>query len=165
MKSIEKTYQKLSQIEHIQKRPGMYIGSIKKTKEFNWIYDNDFIQEKEITYSPGFLKIFDEILTNALDHSERSKTLNCIKVTFDKNKISVYNNGEGIPVVLHKDYNVYIPELIFGTLLSGSNYDDLEKRTGAGTNGLGSKLTCIFSKEFTIETVDSERKLKFIQTK
>ena len=163
--SIETTYQKMTQIEHIQKRPGMYIGQTKKINESTWIYKNDCIIKEDTSYSPGFLKIFDEILTNALDHSERNKGLTCIKINWDnEGLITIYNNGEGIPIVLHPVYKVYIPELIFGTLLSGSNYNDSEKRTGAGTNGLGSKLTCIFSKKFTVETVDSEQQLKFIQT-
>lgn len=38
--------------------------------------------------------------------------------------ISVWNNGKGIPVAIHKEHNIYVPELIFGHLLTGSNYND-----------------------------------------
>lgn len=164
-KSVEETYRKLSQIEHIKHRPGMYTGSIKKQLEEMWIVEADNIKRKMINYSPGFLKIFDEILTNAQDANTKDTSVNIIKVDFNQEtgEISVFNNGKGIPVVIHKEHNIYVPELIFGHLLSGSNYDDNLSRTGSGINGLGSKLTNIFSKSFTIETVDSENKLKFVQ--
>ncbi len=164
-KTIEETYQKLSQKEHILKRPGMYIGDIKKQPHYTWFFDKE-MKKDTLEYSDGFVKIFDEILTNALDHSMRDSTLNQIKVSYDEKSgiIEVYNNGEGIPVVIHSEHKIYVPELIFGHLLSGSNYDDTVTRTGAGTNGLGSNCTNIFSKWFKVETVDHTRGLKFEQT-
>ena len=169
-KTLEETYKKLTQREHILHRGGMYIGSVKKQMEELWIAKdtNDKkikMEKKMIEYSPGFMKIFDEILTNATDHSTRDKTVTIIKVDYDvtTGEISVTNNGTGIPVELHKEHNMYIPELIFGNLLSGSNYDDSSTRTGAGTNGLGSKIVSVYSKRFIVETIDSERKKKFYQ--
>jgi DNA topoisomerase-2 len=49
-----------------------------------------------------------------------------LKVTIDSEQgsISVFNNGKGIPVVIHKEHKIYVPELIFGHLLTGSNYND-----------------------------------------
>lgn len=46
----------------------------------------------------------------------------------ENNTISVWNNGKGIPVVEHKVEKVYVPALIFGQLLTSSNYDDDEKK-------------------------------------
>lgn len=166
-KTIEQKYQKLSQREHVLHRPGMYIGSIAKTNEEQWVFDvtqNKMIK-KFVEFSPGFLKIFDEVLTNATDHVTRDATVTTIKVDYDKKtgEISVWNNGSGIPVVLHKEHNLYVPELIFGHLLSGSNYDDNQQRVGAGTNGIGAKACSIFSKSFIIETIDSDNKKKFVQ--
>ena len=165
-KTIEETYKKLSQREHVLHRPGMYIGSIKKQMEELWVPNQEFKMEKKmVEYSPGFMKIFDEILTNATDHSFRDSTVTQIKVDYNKEtgEINVWNNGSGIPVIKHKEHDMYIPELIFGHLLSGSNYDDSNTRTGAGTNGLGSKCTSIYSKKFKIETLDSNSALKFTQ--
>ncbi len=163
-KTIEETYQKLSQKEHILKRPGMYIGDVKKQPHHTWFFEEE-MKKDIVEYSDGFVKIFDEILTNALDHSMRDQTLTQIKVSFQEETgiIEVFNNGEGIPVVIHEKHKIYVPELIFGHLLSGSNYDDTVTRTGAGTNGLGSNCTNIFSKKFKVETVDSSRGLKFEQ--
>ena len=168
-KKIEETYQKLTQREHVLLRSGMYIGSTKKQMEELWVAkesDEGLKMEKVmVEYSPGFMKIFDEILTNATDHSFRDLSVNMIKVNYDKStgEISVWNNGKGIPVQLHKEHNMYVPELIFGHLLSGSNYDDTTTRTGAGTNGLGSKLSNIYSSKFIVETIDSDEKKKFVQ--
>ncbi len=166
-KTIEDKYKKLSGREHILLRPGMYIGDVKKINEELWTINNtDKKMEKKIVeYSPGFLKIFDEVLTNATDHATRDQTVTIIKVDYNKNtgEISVYNNGAGIPVVIHKEQKIYVPELIFGHLLSGSNYNDNDKRTGSGTNGIGIKTCNIYSKKFIVETVDSDNQKKYIQ--
>jgi DNA topoisomerase-2 len=168
-KTIENTYKKLTQREHVLERPGMYIGSVKKQMEELWVAkESDSIPKMEKTmveYSPGFMKIFDEVLTNATDHSFRDVTVTTIKVEYSKEtgEISVWNNGSGVPIQLHKEHCVFVPELIFGHLLSGSNYDDTNVRTGAGTNGLGSKLSNIYSSKFTVETIDSDEKKKFVQ--
>ncbi len=170
VKTLEETYKKLTQREHILYRGGMYIGSVKKQMEELWVgkgYDNGTIKMEKtmVEYSPGFIKIFDEVLTNATDHSFRDSTVTTIKVEYSQEtgEISVWNNGTGIPVEIHKEHNMYIPELIFGHFLSGSNYDDTTTRTGAGTNGIGSKASNVYSKRFIIETVDSDRKKKFVQ--
>ena len=168
-KTIEETYKKLSQREHILTRGNMYIGSTKKQLEEQWVAEENEgeirMKKQMVEYTPGFMKIFDEILTNATDHAARDPTVNLIKVDFDQTTglISVWNNGKGIPVVLHKDHNMYVPELIFGHFLSGSNYDDTQTRTGAGTNGIGSKASAVYSKQFIVETIDSENQKKFVQ--
>lgn len=46
----------------------------------------------------------------------------------EANTIRVWNNGDGVPVEVHKEEKVYVPELIFGHLLTSSNYDDDEKK-------------------------------------
>ena len=174
VKSVEETFVKKTQLEHIIDIPDTYIGSIEKTDIDTWIFDedNEKIIYKNIKYIPGLYKIFDEVLVNAIDQHVRTENdekiinkVNTIKVNFDEatNSISVFNNGEGIPIVEHKEHGVWIPELIFGHLLTSSNYDKNEKKITGGKNGYGAKLANIFSKTFKIETVDAERKLKYVQ--
>jgi DNA topoisomerase II len=67
----------------------------------------------------------------------------------------IQNDGEGIPVQIHQEYNVYVPELIFGHLHTSDNYDDTELRVTGGRNGYGAKLTNIFSTMFTVECADT----------
>ena len=74
----------------------------------------------------------------------------------EKNIISIKNGGKGIPIEIHKDYNIYVPELIFGNLLTSSNYNDDIKKVTGGRNGLGAKLTNIYSKKFIVETADKK---------
>ena len=168
MTKLEEKYQKLSQIQHILKRPDTYIGSTEEEKEKLWIFDDNSSRliNKEITYVPGLYKIFDEILVNAADHySNNPNKVNEIKVEINKeqNLLSVENNGPGIEVAKHPKENIYIPELIFGNLLTSSNYNDNQKRVTGGRNGYGAKLTNIFSKFFQVETYDVDRKLYYKQ--
>jgi len=164
--TLEQTYQKLTQREHVLKRPDTYVGSVKPIITDMWVLENPRdlnnikIVKKSVKYTPAFIKIFDEILTNASDHYWRTKSVKKIKITFDGEKFEVYNDGQGIPIKKHKKERVYIPELIFGHLLAGSNFNDDEVRFGGGRNGLGAKLTNIFSTKFIVETADGIHKYR-----
>ncbi|KAK6124842.1 hypothetical protein DH2020_041418 [Rehmannia glutinosa] len=164
-KTIEETYQKRTQHHHILLRPDTYIGSIVKSTQNLWVYEGDKMVNRNVTYVPGLYKIFDEILVNAADNKQRDPKMDVLEVEIDaeNNFISVYNNGEGIPVAKHRVANVCVPEMIFGQLLTSSNYDDSTKKTTGGRNGFGAKLTNIFSTEFIVETADAKRKKKYRQ--
>ncbi|XP_059762564.1 DNA topoisomerase 2-alpha [Balaenoptera ricei] len=165
--SIERIYQKKTQLEHILLRPDTYIGSVESVTQQMWVYDEDIgINCREVTFVPGLYKIFDEILVNAADNKQRDPKMSCIRVTIDpeNNLISIWNNGKGIPVVEHKVEKMYVPALIFGQLLTSSNYDDEEKKVTGGRNGYGAKLCNIFSTKFTVETASREYKKMFKQT-
>ena len=158
-----KTYTKLSQIEHVLKRPGMYIGSIDKETSIMDIYNNNKIIEKEIEYSPGLYKLYDEIISNAYDEAIRNKNVKNIYVSIVDNSISIMNDGSSVGIVIDKKNNIYVPELIFGHLLTSSTFTE-EKRITAGTHGLGAKLTNIYSKKFEVEIGDSKNKLHYYQS-
>ena len=157
-----KTYTKLSQIEHVLKRPGMYIGSIEKEISIIDIFSNKKIIEKEIEYSPGLYKIYDEIISNSYDEAIRNKNVKNIHINIIDNSISIMNDGSSIEAVMDKKNNVYLPELIFGQLLTSSTFTE-EKRITAGTHGLGAKLTNIYSKRFEIDIGDAKNKLNYTQ--
>jgi DNA topoisomerase-2 len=164
VKSNSEKYQKLTHKEHVLLRPDTYVGSvITETRNLFVVEDpkdlnNIKIVNKPTNFNPGFLKLFDEILTNASDHYIRSGDVKYIKVNVTKDSISVENDGSGIPVEMHTKEKCYIPELIFGHLLAGENFDDNIERTWGGKNGLGAKLTNIFSKKFILETCDGKKK-------
>ena len=165
--TIEEQYQKVTQYEHILKRPDSYIGSIEFQKERLWVYNSETekLEFREVKYVPGLFKIFDEILVNAADNYQNDKSMKYIKVTIDrdKNTIKVKNGGRGIPIEIHKKYNMYVPQLIFGNLLTSSNYNDDVKKVTGGRNGYGAKLTNIYSKTFIVETAYSEKGKKYYQ--
>lgn len=160
-------YQKLTQLEHILKRPDTYIGSVEKTEMKMWVYDepSQSMVHRDVKIVPGLYKIFDEILVNAADNKIRDPSMDTLDVKIDPetNTISVLNNGKGIPIEIHKKEKIYIPELIFGNLLTSSNYDDDAKKVTGGRNGYGAKLCNIFSTEFTVETGDKATKRKYKQ--
>eukprot|EP00592_Proboscia_alata_P019197 CAMPEP_0194418490 /NCGR_PEP_ID=MMETSP0176-20130528/17623_1 /TAXON_ID=216777 /ORGANISM="Proboscia alata, Strain PI-D3" /LENGTH=1564 /DNA_ID=CAMNT_0039224989 /DNA_START=235 /DNA_END=4929 /DNA_ORIENTATION=- len=167
-KTIEQVYQKKTQLEHILLRPDTYIGSVERVNTNMWVLDSESneIVDRNITYTPGLFKIFDEIVVNASDNKQRDHGMDKLEITIDgpSNTISVKNTGKTIPVVMHKEHNCYVPTLIFGHLLTGSNFDDDEKKTTGGRNGYGAKLANIFSTEFVVECSDvAGTKKKFKQ--
>lgn len=164
--TLEDIYKKRDMHEAVLKEPDMWMGSIHLDKKDLWIYDESktSMVKKEIEYIPGLYKIYDEILVNARDQTIRDKTCRIIKVNIDKQtgKIRVWNDGLSIPVEIHKEYNIYVPELIFANLLTSANYDKKGKITG-GKNGLGAKLANIYSTEFNINIIDSKNKKSYFQ--
>lgn len=170
--SLATKYKKLEGREHVLSRPGMYIGSVDVDTCSAWVFDNNGqLVKQDLKYVAGLYKIFDEILVNAIDHAVRLKMTETkhyvknIKVTIDKESgvIEVFNDGEGIEVAKHPEHNTYIPELIFGHLLTSTNYDDSEEKCIGGQNGIGAKACNIYSETFEVETVDSTRKLLYKQ--
>lgn len=167
--SIERIYQKKTQLEHILLRPDTYIGSVEKATQPMWVYDeaSEGMIQRDITYVPGLYKIYDEILVNAADNKQRDPhgmTSIRIEINPEQNRIQIWNNGKGIPVVEHATEKVFVPTLIFGQLLTSSNYNDDEKKVTGGRNGYGAKLCNIFSTKFVLETSCREFKKCFKQT-
>jgi len=156
-KSVEQTYEKMTPREHILSRPDMYVGTLQRQEEGQWVWNEKRgkMVWHECRYIPGMYKIFDEILVNAADNKARDpkgQTYVDVQVNEETGQIVVKNDGAGIPVAKHKTYDLWVPEMIFGHLLTSSNYDDKEERTTGGRYGYGAKLTNIFSKKFTVET-------------
>ena len=164
--SIEDQYKRKSLRQHILDLPDSYIGSIQVDKiKIHGYNDNEekiTISDKEIVL--GLYKIFDEILVNAADNTVRDKKCNSIKtnIDIDTGIIEVSNNGSTIPIELHKEENMYVPEMVFGNLLTSGNYDKKGKTVG-GKNGYGAKCANIYSLWFDIEIYDTIRKKKYYQ--
>lgn len=150
MSSVSRRYQKLTQLEHLHARPEMYVGGMEIETVKMWIHGMGLV---DVDISRGILKVFEEITSNAFDNVSRGHTTK-IEVDISPEEFSVKNNGLPIPIVVHEEHNITIPELVFGHFLTGDNYNDNEERQGAGRNGYGAKLTNAFSTEFYVEVVD-----------
>lgn len=127
------------------------------------------ILEKNVSFCTGLVQLFLEILNNARDRTvvtDVESKCNKIDVQVDERtgEISIQNNGDSIPVEIHAKERIYIPEMIFGHLLTSSNYDDSERRIVGGRNGYGAKLTNIYSSRFSIELVDAKTRQRYSQT-
>lgn len=160
-KTIEEKYQHLDEISHILKRPGMYIGSIKNEPKSFFLYnpETELLELREIEYVPGLLKLVDEPLSNSCDEFRRESNMGLTDITvkIDTNATLTIRDSGGVPVVMHKTSGKMLPDFIFGELRTSSNYDDNEARDVVGTNGIGSKISGIFSKSFSIFTADSKK--------
>ena len=155
-----KQFQSLTDIEHVLKRPEVYGGQLGK-EEREFVIDGK-IEDLEI--SPMLYKMVDEAIVNAVDNYTRGNKTSKLYVTMSKSGlISIYNNGQGVPVEIHAN-GKWTPEMVFFHLRSGQNFEDGNGREVGGKNGYGIKLAAIFSKSFTIDTVDKARCLKYVQT-
>ena len=157
-------YERLSHVEHILKRPDTYVGSLVPETGHYWVRDEDDFKLSELSVSPGLVKIFDEVLVNAIDqYSLHPKKIRSISVAAKRGEIQVINWGVGIPIKTHPTEKgadgkpIWIPELIFGHLLTSSNYNDDEQRVTGGRNGYGAKLTNVFSTKFSIDISDGKK--------
>ena len=164
--TIEEQFTRKTQHQHALDAPGMYIGPTHQDTATMYVYDDNIngIIHSKINVVLGLYKIFDEILVNAADNTVRDKKCNRIDVNMDTSSgiIEVKNNGSTIPIEFHKDEQMYVPQMIFGTLLTSGNYDKKGKVVG-GQNGLGAKLTSIYSKWFDVEIQDVSRHKKYYQ--
>lgn len=168
---------------HVLARKDMWLGDVNNTTQPMYLYDwvNDKLTYEKVKFNCGLIKLFDEILVNAIDNLARTRKLQNIWIDFIDVKgfkemaISVKNDGPSIPIEKYKPKDrlpnesdkayerrmeveskltdKYIPEILFTVLRSSSNYkvEDEKTRTTGGLNGLGAKLTSIFSKYFSVE--------------
>lgn len=164
---IGRKYKKLTHVEHILVRPERHLGSIRSAKVNTWVYNpnkDQVVFMEDFEYSPALVKQFDEIITNSVDHSKtpEGKGLTRIAVTISpmNNQIAVEDNG-GIPVVRHPENNEWLPEMLFGSLYAGSNFNDEDEeynnKTAGGQNGEGASLVNVFSKWFRVTTNDGKK--------
>jgi len=175
MTDLSKKYQKMSDIEHILKKPDTYIGSIQPSVELQHTVVENAIQLMNFSCVPGLYKLFDEGLVNMRDHvirqaqsiNDGNKTMQpvtLIEVDVDSvtGTITMTNDGNGIDIAEHPDHKVWIPELIFAHMRTSTNYSE-EKKVVGGKNGFGIKLVFVWSDWGLVETVDHNRGLKFVQ--
>jgi len=171
-----RVYKKHTHHEHILELPDTYIGSVKTGIETRWVYDtssNKMVWRK-LNFNPGLYKIFDEIIVNARDEYIRSistadmtpiKHIDVTVASSDGNTtISVENDGDGIRIEEDSSNKIMIPEMIFGHLLTSSNYDKSEEKIVGGRNGYGSKVANIFSTSFVVDIKNPATGKQYLQT-
>ena len=176
-------YQKLTQLEHILKRPDTYIGAIRpKDFETRILTEEGLIEKKNLSLPEGVKRLFLEIISNSGDNVDTSRKKGIepgtIEVDIENNEtITITNGGSHIPVkkivfdkegergmateVKDDEEGYWLPHFIFGMLLTSNNYDDDARGSHAGRNGYGAKLVNIFSKNFKVVVEDPETKKRF----
>lgn len=163
VKKVKEEFKILSDIEHILKRPNMYVGGTSKETR-SILVDHTF---QNIPHVPGLFKIINEIIDNSVDEFIRTEGQFATKIdiTMTDKSVTVKDNGRGIPVELITDPDgkkLFKPVAAWTRPRAGSNFtDDAERKTG-GMNGVGSALTNIFSKKFIGETCDGKKSLTIV---
>ena len=176
--NLEEVYQKKTDKEHVLDNPDTYTGSMDIVDIETFVYDekeNKIVNKKLNDVIMGLYKLFDEGIVNCRDHCVRMEQAmklcqsNIIPLSYidvsisDDGMITFVNDGNGIDIVEHPVHKIWIPEMIFYHLRTGTNYNKSEKKIVGGKNGFGSKLIFIWSEWGLIETVDHIRGLKYIQ--
>ena len=175
--NLSKKYQQKTDKQHILDNPDTYVGSVENVDATMWLFDPETskISEKQIEYIPALYKLFDEGIVNCRDHVIRMaqahangeadiQQVSNIDISIsDDGTITMHNDGNGIDIEKHPEYNLWIPEMIFGHLRTSTNYNKEEEKIVGGKNGFGFKLVLIWSTEGSVETVDHKRGLKYTQ--
>jgi DNA topoisomerase-2 len=187
--SLSSKYQKMTDLEHILKKPDTYIGSIQLTEctEYTALgaavtsgisgAEGVSIGLATFTHIPALYKLVDEGLVNMRDHVIRQAQaikdgkpdalpVTCIEVEVDaaSGTITMTNDGNGIDIAQHPEHKMWIPEMIFGHLRTSTNYaEDKKEKIVGGKNGFGFKLVLVWSTWGSVETVDHVRGLKYTQ--
>jgi DNA topoisomerase-2 len=160
--------QKVSHVQHILLRPDSYVGTTDKSIGPYWVREDSKFSWKVLSYSPALLKIFDEILVNAIDRNsmfpDQAKSIS-VMIDQESGTISVENSGPlgGVSVEKHPTEGIWNPELTFGHLLTSTNYDDNDQRVTGGRNGYGAKLANVYSKLFVVVIKDAVNGFKYQQ--
>ena len=182
MATLGEKYRKEELENHIYNTPDTYVGGCDLISEPLPLFDSKSgkIEFNEAEFIPALYNTYNEILVNAKDQATRLKGLHevdksvslvteiKVEIKPETGEISIMNNGDGIDVAEHPTEKkngkpLYIPQLIFGELLTSTNYNKSEQKVVGGKNGYGAKLTNIFSKSFKVETVDRVRRKKYTQ--
>jgi DNA topoisomerase-2 len=181
---LSNKYQKMTDLEHILKKPDTYIGSIQMTECTEYTTTPDAKEGGAIsiglatfTHIPALYKLVDEGLVNMRDHVIRQAQaikdgkqdalpVTSIEVEVDAatGTITMTNDGNGIDIAQHPEHKMWIPEMIFGHLRTSTNYaEDKKEKIVGGKNGFGFKLVLVWSTWGSVETVDHVRGLKYVQ--
>jgi DNA topoisomerase-2 len=166
----KRTFEQKTQLEHVKYNPNIHIGSVTLQTTQMYVPDKDNkIKLTDVTFSPGLLKIVDEIIVNACDHHINfPKKVTNIEISYvlTTGECIVKNDGPGIDVEIVKslhDGKMYKPQAVFSQFLSGDNFTKDENKTVGGCNGLGSKCTNAFSDQFVVETYDKNTDKSYYQ--
>jgi len=162
-----------SMIEHA-KNKGMWAGSSKPIymPDLLGLTNSGVVTKISRSHTPVLIKIIDEIIVNASDHALGNiGSVKNINIVFDikTGAVSVYNDGPGIGIILHKSESekkkrdVYLPEVMFTVFPSSTNFKKSKSCVKGGTNGVGAKLMTLHSNYVQIETLDSDLKLLYKQ--
>lgn len=129
--------------DNIRQKAGMYIGSTEQLSNGT---------------NPAIYQITKEVLDNAIDEV-LNKNADKIRVKFDSTtqRIEISDNGRGIPIDYHKDFETSTLVGVFSNMHASGKFDKDSYENSIGTHGIGSKATNALSKYFEVSTYRSKK--------
>lgn len=152
--------EQLSHREHILLRPSMYIGGVSPDTQETFVFTGKALEVQSLTYSPGLVKIINEVIDNSIDIILKSNKGSKVNVDIDDTKVEVSDNSIGFPE--RQDGQEFPVIVALGNAMAGSNFNDDENIGQMGTNGVGAFATNCFSKLFEVVTVNGTSKVHVI---